>query len=242
MKNKRILLIVISILMINIMLIVSVNATSIFENNKIVNGNFNNGVVNWGVNNGTISVTNNVLSLVGNGANSQPSIYNAISNYVIGHKYYYRFDCSVNNSLCLRIKTNIGGVAVILKESPIQNTWYSLSSISTSVSSSNLLYIYQNYVDAVTANNQILYIKNVYVYDLTEYYGVGNEPTLQQMDNLFNDYNDENLNPNMLVFLDNVSDQFFYMFNSIYMKKYFIYFIAFIMLMLSFFIIRKCIK
>jgi len=154
--------------------------------NLIANGNFANGTTGWdGGANATISASNNVLSVTGNGTTAYIVGKQTTSIAVApGNKMYVKGLARVTNSGCpnmyLEIDGSTGGdERSIARSNPVQNQWYPLSNVLTQAAdfTGNLvLKPWHTYADAATANGKVMEIKEVITIDLTALFGAGKEP------------------------------------------------------------------
>jgi hypothetical protein len=165
--------------------------------NLIENGNFANGTTNWGTVNSTHAVTNNVLSNTGNGGSSFPNEFQYLPyNTITGEKYYFVANARVTNAnstaLSLQFRESTG-VVVITSVAPIQNVWYKLSGVRTLTTdySSPYVRLAHAYIDSATANGKVMEVQNVMTINLTNLFGAGNEPTLEEADLMFENWFDD---------------------------------------------------
>lgn len=153
--------------------------------NHIMNGNYENGINLWNGVNAAISVSNGVLSVVGNGGSTLPLASNVSSPCVINNKYYVISELRVTNSVAQDIRLCIDGTTggteqISAINNPIQNIWYLISAILTSqadFTGTLDLKIRHGYIDKPTSNGKILEIKRVGLLNLTSVFGVGKEPS-----------------------------------------------------------------
>lgn len=155
--------------------------------NIIPNGDFSNGVTGgWIAVEGIHSVSNNILTLTANGNSRYAMEQIALSNLVVGHKYYLRayvsVDNDVSNQIGLNLVKSIEGIQVIAN--PTINQQYNIASIFTASSELQQLQISHWYSDSSTAINKSLNIKYVVAFDLTATFGRGNEPILTDVNEI----------------------------------------------------------
>lgn len=173
------------------------NYMDIDSYNLIVNSDFSNGTTRWNAIYSSNSVASNVLSNTGNGTHYMPICEPLnLATVNILHRYYVRYIARITNSSCTGFLLGFDGSTagtdkvVLLKSSPIVNTWYNLSVVDTPSADavgSFRAYLRHIYADAATANGKVMQVdgtKGVYAFDLTAIYGSGNEPTASQIDNI----------------------------------------------------------
>ncbi len=167
-------------------------------NNKIRNANFDT-LAHWQASNGTISESNNVISIEANG-NSYNAALQQYTNYDTeeGHIIYIYTKVRVTNSDCGWITMAMSSDQAwnweepIYLDSPQEDTWYGLSGLHTINSGydGNLIVsIYHSYSDSATADGKCLEVDGTNgfeILDLTEIYGAGNEPSLAECNEKYN--------------------------------------------------------
>jgi len=165
--------------------------------NIVTNGNFANGISGWTLYNGTASINNNILTLTGTGGSLLPileQIQNTSVTPIIGHKIYGKIKFKVTNSVCLSVAFQIDGstggtnASMVSISNPVQNNQYSSGGITTVGAdfTGNIRFVlYHQYADAATALNKVMEVQQVMAIDLTSLFGAGNEPTVQQCDEMF---------------------------------------------------------
>lgn len=155
--------------------------------NTITNGNFVN-TGNWYTNRGTLTVSNNIGILTGDGTNSKVRLGQGIAANN-GKKIYFNLRARVTNSICtsILIETYIAPnfTTYTSKNSPVQNEWYTLSGVVTTLASYEF-YINHLYTTGSNANGKVMEVDKVLVIDLTTLYGTGNEPTAADCLKIFN--------------------------------------------------------
>jgi len=164
--------------------------------NLVTNGNFANGTTGWTGYQGSISVSNNIASIVGDGSASVSSLGKLTSiPYVDGKKVYVRAKIKVTNDVCnvITLQTIATGMTTIistLQTTPVNGNQYTLSTIVplTSGGSGNLEFrIRQQYADATIANGKLMEIQEVDYVVLTDDFaggvvGTGLEPSKEWCD------------------------------------------------------------
>ncbi len=169
--------------------------------NMVTNGNFAD-QSGWEAAGGEYSVSDNTLTLTGDGTFSSPVIYQDTGLSIPeGHKVYIQFKMRVTNPDCslmfgeLRDGEWWGSRLDCYPDSgyPTQDGWETLSDIGVVPAGgiSDLVVVLKNtYADAATANGKTMQVKEVMLIDLTKEFGAGNEPNLEQCDAYFAQWDD----------------------------------------------------
>jgi type IV pilus assembly protein PilA len=154
------------------------NYISLDKLNLITNGDFSSGIIGWGTDSSsTISASNNILSVTGNGNNGGPYAYRQfIKTPIVGRKYYLRCMARVNNNLATSIKIMSTDTVKIIN-TPQQDNWYFLGGIVTKTTTYQFLVVYHVYSSPAIATGKIMEIKDCLAIDLTDIYGASNEPS-----------------------------------------------------------------
>lgn len=153
--------------------------------NMLIDSDFTMGDEEWEPVYSTLTTNNNTLTNVANGTMNYAQARQYIPTNV-GHKYYIRAKLRVLNSssqkiFCL-VDTN-GNQTAFQTLNPTANTWYESSGIVTiNDSTYTLLKFTHLYADEATANNKSMEIQYAMAIDLTDAFGVGNEPTKEKID------------------------------------------------------------
>lgn len=154
--------------------------------NIIINGDFSNGTNGCIFNGSTGLVNNNILYITGDGSYLfNYTYFQTETTLDITRKYYFRVTINVTNSVCTDLylladcSGHQSGIDIERIDNPIQNQWYTKSGIIqyTNQTGYVLATALQVYADATTENGKTMEIKQVMVIDLTDKFGVGNEPT-----------------------------------------------------------------
>jgi hypothetical protein len=170
----------------------------LFATNLVQNGDFSNGTTGWGTFASTLSVISNTLSVTALGTATTGRTGALLGSVSVGNKIYVKTRIRVTNALSTRISCNIkagiGGSVLVTAENqinnPIINTWYETSfvfNINANALNSTLEFS-QLYPDSATANGAVMEVQYVSAINLTQVFGVGNEPTKEQMDYLLSVY------------------------------------------------------
>ncbi len=152
-------------------------------NQQLANGNFEDST-GWGAGKGTLTVADNVATVTANSTvttNVELFEY-PISHKVVGHKYLYTLEFKPSISLG---RVSIQGMAVIgiYKTFPA-NAWANAGLVFTCTSDS-LIDIYF-FAESTFAEGNTVQIKNSMLFDLTQMFGAGNEPsTVEEFKALF---------------------------------------------------------
>lgn len=169
--------------------------------NIVSNGNFANGTTGWRGQLSTLSTTNNILSITGNGAGKIPIAINTTSvNASNGRKVFAKAKLKATNSLCSKIQIVADcptGTSKALESitSPVQNMTYSLNGVFTTddtYSGSVRIWCWHEYADATTANGKVMEAQEVIAIDMgTDASNPLYNKTKEEMDALFTNFTDE---------------------------------------------------
>ena len=160
--------------------------TTVMATNLFLNGDFSNGTTGWILTNSTLSASNDVLSVIADGTGTSPRV-NQILTGASGKKVYMRARVRVTNSNCTSIYLRTGdGMVQAIQTLPVLNTWYNLTVVGNFLT--NSIRIDHNYVDSTTANGKVMEVQYVFAIDLTAPFGKGNEPTVEQMDEIMSKF------------------------------------------------------
>lgn len=144
--------------------------------NMFVNGDFANGATGWLTSNVDLNVVNKIAYVQPIGIPVSPTathhIYQSIilNNY---SKYYLKSNCYGNTSVQLKITSAV--IAIITSD----NLWLDISGVySSTVIGSRACGLR----DTLISDWQQFRCTNMVLINLTESFGLGNEPTKEQMD------------------------------------------------------------
>lgn len=158
--------------------------------NIVNNSDFSSGTTGWGGSFGSVSASNNTLTVTSNGGSYYSQASQTKSTTInVGDKFYCSSELRVlSPAVALFLQVSITGNVGTTINNPIAEKWYFNSVDLTSSVSSTYISIKptQSYVDAATSNGKMLQIKNVSCFNLTNSFGAGNEPTKEQMDENLN--------------------------------------------------------
>lgn len=150
--------------------------------NLIVNGDFSNGVEGWTPSSKvTTTEVDGVLCMTVEGASGVHGVNATLESIIPDHIYYFSAEAKASSGVCNSMYCVIknGGVNTTTDNIPMDNTWHKVSMLYTGkASSSDLIQLCMYNVPS----NGTTYWDNVKLYDLTEYYGAGNEPTQEWCD------------------------------------------------------------
>lgn len=145
--------------------------------NRILNSNFESGISNWTGNNATLSASNNILYIEGNGGNLTVQGFQTTEvPHDLGRKIFARAKCKVTNSSCTRIALVIAndvyenGIEVASVNSPVSGTEYDLYGIKTVTlaAEKTSIFLRHTYINAATANGKAMEVQEVFALDLNE--------------------------------------------------------------------------
>lgn len=163
-------------------------------NNLVVNGNFSNGLEGWR-NTGATSTTYSTLSIENSYAKTvstrtDTSTSNTyymqarqdLTGLIYQHKYYWALKVRVDDSIVGTVSFSIGTEYINLSVNK-NNTWQFFSGIQEITSTISAGYKYIGLLLKVPCSKgDTVYWDDVFLYDLTSIYGVGNEPTKEWCD------------------------------------------------------------
>ena len=142
----------------------------------VQNGNFTNGTSGWGSVNATISAEDNILSAVVVGNNTQRQLYLTTNpNIVVGHKYLTSLKIKSPKTCNIRL---IGGSGwqFVPTTSVNANVWNNVARF-TLVSGNIIEFsLYFDYNQNLSSGDTVQ-IKDIQIFDITEMFGAGNEPS-----------------------------------------------------------------
>ena len=169
-------------------------ATAPFSN-MFPNGDFSSGTNGWLTHNSTLSASNNILSVLGGNG----SYYMARTIYLMSVKpsnstIYYSVNfktLSGCKEFRLWLRDGLGGSLYNYNtaiSNPQINIWHSYSAISTLGTLTDFLTINVDHTFNQLAESygKVMEVRNVIAINLTQTYGVGNEPTQTIMNNNIN--------------------------------------------------------
>lgn len=159
--------------------------TTLMATNLVTNGDFSNGLTGWLVVNGTGTVANKILTATASNINSTPYVYSALDSVVTGDIYYIKVNARVLNAVCNYIRLQNGdGSPMATRNTPTTNVWYTLSAVGKINGTNRNIMVQHSYTDATTANGKIIEVQYASTLNLTTIFGKGNEPTVEQMDEI----------------------------------------------------------
>ena len=162
--------------------------------NKITNGDFSDGTTKWAVQNSTISVSNNILSITGDGNDAQPKAYQLTKIALnSGDKIFVAGKLRVTNSDCetLIIRwygNNVAGYVTTVgrNDSVLVNEWNTLYGVTevTNQTGALRLQLEHFYDDKTTAIDKVIEVDGnygVFALNLSDIFGKGLEPSADEM-------------------------------------------------------------
>lgn len=157
--------------------------------NVVANGDFTQGTSGWWSGASTYSAAGGIFSNTGNGGSRNPHIVTGVPGGLIAsNKYYFAARARASSSGTVGFQTYNGSTTFSLLSSPVQNTWYNLSTIYTASGGYGYAVLYHSYADAGTANGKTAEVDWVLLVNLTATFGAGNEPTKAQMDTIMQQF------------------------------------------------------
>lgn len=168
--------------------------TSIKATNIIDNGDFSKGLDTWITVNATATVANNTLTNKANGSALIGQTSNALGTKakIVGNKYYYAARMRTLNTaefMRFRVFGPTQDTGWVIAGSVIPNTWSRFSRLLTATDTTPVRMYFQHGYSTVEASlNKVMEIKDVIALDLTETFGAGNEPSVEQMDKILSQF------------------------------------------------------
>ncbi len=175
--------------------------------NLIKNGDFSEGIAGgWVANASTHSVSNNVLKNIADGTANYGLEQQGILNIPIGHKLYVTALVRVTSAEVsyLRLGVNYSSDSAVTINSPISGKTYNLSGVFQVITNTtpNIRFTH-GYDTPITANGKAMELQNVVSVDLTEIFGLGNEPTVSELDAIMNEIPNRYFDGTLAPFVDN---------------------------------------
>jgi hypothetical protein len=153
-----------------------VNPSPITYTNGITNSDFRNGTTSWSTQYASVSVTNNIATILADGTGIDPKIIQTTSIVNnTGSKYYVKAKMKVTNSVCvlLAVRLTTPGMVTIeaTQSSPVNGTQYSISGIVTTTAGGNgnnvTMQFKHQYATLGDANGKTCDIQEIMVFNLT---------------------------------------------------------------------------
>lgn len=169
-------------------------ADKVVVENLVVNGDFSEGITGWSPIRVSLSATNNILSATNDSVMwaTWGHCLSSVGEIEVGHKIYTHVNMRVTNDEGILISTVLNtssGLDVAPRldvRNPIINKWYNISGVSTAIKGDTncKLSIRHFYSSIESAQSKVMEVNDVIVVNLTDIFGVGNEPTKEEMDEL----------------------------------------------------------
>lgn len=158
--------------------------------NILPNGNFESGIAGWTATNSTNTSGTNKLVNTANGTATYGIAKRLLTGLIVGHKYYIRAKVKVtnNNADYVRLYGQYASESGKTINTPVQDVINDISTVLTFTNAQSEVYFMQRYADSTTSNGKVMEVSYVSIIDLTETFGIGNEPTAESMDNIMSHY------------------------------------------------------
>ena len=165
--------------------------------NRATNGNFANGLTGYTVSGGVGTVENNTLTVTASGSSSFSRVNHALTNPTAlqNHTIYAAAIVTPRSSdilsVDIQLTTNAGILVGVLKETLTSGTPQKLSTIinvqNADITIANLQ-LSNQYSSATVAAGKVVEAENVMMIDLTELFGEGKEPTIDDLESLLSKF------------------------------------------------------
>ena len=153
----------------------SIKGNTLVWNQLVQNGNFAS-TSNWATSNATLSVASNKATLTVT-RNATIPFYQTINQRTVGHTYLILFNAYASRSLNITVNWGVQlGSAITLTTS---NQRFSVLTVMRTGGNNNFN------LSAVAQTGDVINYSNVCVFDLTQMFGAGKEPTAEQFTSLF---------------------------------------------------------
>lgn len=146
--------------------------------NIITNGNFQ-GTTGWTANGGSIISAANELIFTITAGSVYTYVGQAATVPIVGHKYYVRGDTFARKTTSSYI--SFGGKNITKTLQP--NVWSAISGIVSAETVSGFRFYHNTAADTGYVTGDTVHFRRVLSVDLTESYGAGNEPTVEEFEN-----------------------------------------------------------
>lgn len=152
----------------------SIGGKTVVFNQLAQNGNFADGVTYWGGVYGEISVANNELTYTSQVEHGFARIQQSLPEIHIGHKYLGT--CMVNPQDATMFRVGISTqYSDMISIQP--NVWASVGLFVTPTDTTEMFFSLHPNVSSALQIGHTVKFKNVMLFDLTQMFGAGNEPT-----------------------------------------------------------------
>jgi hypothetical protein len=159
--------------------------------NIVPNGDFASGSTGWVNPNSTLSVTGGIASMLATAQNAM--IIPGLLNRTATHKYYIYAKFKTSSNL---VGVAMSGVIMSGMNHSGGNTYERKSTIYTGSTTTASWQI--SILDSRTSGWNTIEVDYLGIINLTETYGAGNEPTLAEMDEIFNHFPNGNFNGSLI--------------------------------------------
>ena len=158
--------------------------------NLITNGDFSNGATGWvgSVTYSTISASGGVLNVTSKSTGWNIAQQTNIGTHKSGNKLYVRAKMkNATGGTSLSIRKGLGSTELASVTNIVANTWYTLVGIWDTAGYSGAIGLrFDKYGETVAGD--VISIQYVQCIDLTQTFGAGNEPTVEQMDEIMSKF------------------------------------------------------
>lgn len=151
--------------------------------NVLVNGDFGRGLINWAVNDAAITAVSKECIVEVTKASPRAGIIQTNVTIPTGNKYYTALEIYPKYPRITKIGFE-GSTATI--SDLIPNNWNRLSLIDIKPASNSLLIYHDCTAEYVVGDT--FKIKNAITIDLTKTFGLGNEPSVEEMDGILSNH------------------------------------------------------
>lgn len=151
--------------------------------NLIVNGDFGKGIDGWQILLGNKTIEENVLTLEVTNL-STIGIY-AKYNVVSGHKYYFSFN--LNPKFKAKFSLGFEGTGMT-NYTPQDTGWQKLSFLTVQQETTQKSFVVYHSCDDLYSIGDTFQVGRISCIDITATFGVGNEPTKEEMDRILSFY------------------------------------------------------
>lgn len=154
----------------------SVQGAAVVWNQYVDNGNFASGTTHWAARESTLAVADGVATATPNSAGVARGLQasSTMGTAVTGHKYLISTEFNTNERTDLNL--SLAGANPVTVNVPSVDLWHLCRAIWTNRTNETRVLPYLLTTASVTTSARLKY-RNVQVFDLTQMFGSGNEPT-----------------------------------------------------------------